>query len=197
MPPVASKGKGNKARSTEPHRPVRSRNSTPSSAGIGHSNTLTAYLDISVQDLSTKTKPTYDDILERIGSSTAVPDASVLQQLASDLRALSANCDRRSAAYDRGMRELGQRKKRRSEEDAEKERQKREREEREKLHREAVADEENEERKAALKKKRKDSKAREERPLTHGAHGLAKQDGTDVDMTGSFGFRPIYMDIRN
>jgi hypothetical protein len=191
MPPFGGKGKGKGSRD---HRRSISRNTTPSSIGAGAAQASiggpphTAYLDIPLADLNVSTKVTYEDLLERIGSGTGIPDSEHLKSIAEDLRILSANAEVRGFACDKGMRELAARRKRKVEEDRERERAMEEK--KEKMRREALAEEEDEElrgRKMQKIKKRKDvSKAREERTLAHGAHVSARQDGVQQDGKGEF-----------
>ncbi|KAI9817181.1 MAG: Transcriptional regulator [Pycnora praestabilis] len=189
MGPLGGKGKG-KGREA---RRSRSRNTTPSSIGASavlRDATHTGYLDIPIADIMVPTNPTYDDLMERYGSGSNIPESKNLDSLAEGLRTLARLAGIRDEACTRGMRELAERRKDRQEELRQKEREDREMEERErkeKLRREAVAKEEEEERlgrKGGKFKKRKDrSNARDEqRPLAHGAHGLARQDGVDVHM---------------
>ncbi|KAI9771102.1 MAG: Transcriptional regulator [Geoglossum simile] len=189
MPPVGGKGKGKGSRD---HRRSISRNTTPSSIGAGTAQAsiggpaYTAYLDIPLADLNVSTKITYEDLLERIGSGSGIPDSEHLKSIAEDLRILSANAEIRGFACDKGMRELAARRKRKVEDERERERAMEEK--KEKMRREALAEEEDEElrgRKMQKIKKRKDvSKAREERALTHGAHVSARQDGVQQDGKG-------------
>ena len=71
----------------------------------------------------------------------------------------------------------------------------REIEERETLKREAEEDEEARGRKGGKNKKQKkeSSSIREERPLNHGAHGLARQDGLDLPLQGKSQKFPIFL----
>jgi transcriptional adapter 3 len=191
MPPVGGKGKGKGSRD---HRRSISRNTTPSSIGtsivqasIG-GPTNTAYLELPVADLIVSTKITYEDLLDRIESGTGIPNSKHLESLAEDLRTLSANAEIRGFACDKGMRELAARRKRKDQEDRERDRLERSMEEKEKMRREALAEDEEEElrgRKVQKIKKRKEtSKTGEERPLTHGSHVLARQDGVQQDGKG-------------
>ncbi|KAI9839370.1 MAG: Transcriptional regulator [Thelocarpon superellum] len=186
MPIVGGKGKS-KARDS---RRSRSRNTTPSSVGASTSTVSashTAYLEMPLSQLMVPTNLTYDDLLDRHGSTTGIPESKHLDALAADLRTLAQLADIRSDVCNKGMRQLSLRRKNRLEDEREKERESRDQEERkEKLKRDAAARNEEEERrgsKASKIKKRKDrSKVRDERPLVHGAHGLARQDGGDVEM---------------
>ncbi|KZF22047.1 hypothetical protein L228DRAFT_247660 [Xylona heveae TC161] len=184
MPPTGGKGKG-KGRDA---RRSRSRNTTPSSIGgsgaFSSPNAAnTAILDIALSNLMVPTNISYDDILERHGNNGGIPDSKNLEILSADLKMLAQLAETRGQACDRGMRELSKRRKERLEEEREKERADEER--REKMRREASAygeDEDGGKKANKLKRKKDQVKPREERPLTHGAHGVARQDGTDVEM---------------
>ncbi|KAI9805889.1 MAG: hypothetical protein M1825_000503 [Sarcosagium campestre] len=198
MPPVGAKGKS-KAQTT---RRSRSRNTTPGSvtAPTGAAATTpgtTAFLDLPLSQLLVPSNITYDEILDRHGAATAIPDTKHLESLAADLRALAQQAEMRGQVCDKGMRDLSKKRKERVEEDREKEREDREADERhEKLKREAAQVEDDEGpgagagagaagRRGVKPRKGKDgSRVREERPLTHGAHGLARQDGVDTEMKG-------------
>ncbi len=184
MPPLGGKGKG-KGREA---RRSRSRNTTPSSvvsAGVSIGSSNTAYLDSSIASLMVPTNITYDDILERHGGGGGIPDPKHLEALAADLKILGQLAETRGKACDKGMRELAVRRKERLEGEREKERATHEAEEKEKMKREAEEVDARIGRKGGKLKKSKDrSVLREERPLTHGAHGLARQDGMDTQMTG-------------
>jgi transcriptional adapter 3 len=110
---------------------------------------------------------TYEDVVDT--TSTSVPDSKTLDGILEKLKSLLESAETRSAVYDRGMRLLAQKRK-----DAmETERLAQEQRDRD------AADEAAERGKHSGKmRKRKDSnKLKEERPLTHGAHGVAPQDG--------------------
>lgn len=190
MPPVAGKSKTKGGRES---RRSRSRNTTPSSVGASASSTFgggsTAFLDMPLSQLMVPTNLNYDDILERHGSSMGIPDTKHLDTLAADLRALAQLAELRGQVCDKGMRDLSHRRKERLEEEREKERENRDAEDRkERIRRETVAqDAEDERAKNGKLKKRKDrSSNRESRPLAHGAHGVARQDGLDPDGDGTF-----------
>ena len=190
MPPAASKGKSKGGRES---RRSRSRNTTPSSVGASassfHGAGSTAFIDSPLMHLMVPTNLNYDDILERHGSASGIPDTKHLETLAADLRALADLAELRGQVCDRGMRELSHRRKERLEEEMEKERENRDAEERrERMRRETLAHEAEEDRiKNGRSKKRKDrSGARESRPLAHGAHSVARQDGLDVEMEGTY-----------
>lgn len=193
MAPVGNKSK---SKSRE-HRQSRSRNTTPSSMGAstGTGQTtmnLTSFLEMPLSQLMVPTNLTYDDILERHGLTSAIPDAKSLDSLATDLQTLARLADNRGQACDRGI-ELSKKKKERLEQEREKEREERALEERhEQLRKEAAVkaeDAASKERKAGPKvKKGKDgsnNSSRESRPLNFGAHGLARQDGFDPGSKGT------------
>lgn len=90
----------------------------------------------------------------------------------------AASVEERGSVCDKGMRILAQSRKERNEE---LEIEKRDEEQKERVRRDLAEEEERGRHKAQKIKKRKDvSNAREERPLTHGAHGVAPQDGSGV-----------------
>ena len=195
MPPTIakSKTKGREGRQS------RSRNTTPSSAvEVPISNTTpsnTAYTDIPIANLMIPTNISYDDILERHGGTGGIPDPSHLTIMAKDLKHLGDLASARSDTCNAGMRALAERRKGAIiEEERERERERREREqatrareseERRILKREADEEDDIRERKGSKNKKRKERSAvREERPLNHGAHGLARQDGLDLPLEG-------------
>ena len=129
----------------------------------------------------------YDDLLERHGSSTGIPDTKHLETLAADLRQLAQLAELRGQVCDRGMRDLSHRRKERLSEEREKERENRDAEERkERFRRETVAQDAEDERvkNGKLKRRKERSTAREARPLAHGAHGVARQDGTHPEAEG-------------
>lgn len=179
MPPLPSqKGTGKKGRDA---RQSRSRNSTPNLVGIGTANSVVAQAETgetALLELSRASFPTSDDISEHVGP--AIPSSKDLEALSEKLQRLVASIELRGATCDRGMRMLAQMRKDRLEEI---ETERRDEERKERLKRDA-ADEEERERgrhKSHKLKKRKDaSTAAEERPLTHGAHNLAPQDGTHL-----------------
>lgn len=196
MPPLAGKGK----KGRDAARRSRSRNTTPSSVISGPlaSATLstTAYLGIDVSKLLVPSHVAYSDILDRHGGGGGIPDPKHLETLVADLKTLSQLAEIRGQACDAAMRDLSQRRKELLEEQREKEKAEREAEEiREKMKREAEEDDDEiRGRKVGKFKKRKDrSSVREERPPAHGVHGVARQDGLDVPMEGTFihGFQRV------
>jgi transcriptional adapter 3 len=172
MPPTHSqKGTGKKGRDM---RQSRSRNTTPSlSSSVlpASESGDTAYLGLPIQSFRTS-----DDIVEPYGSP--IPTSKDLEMLLDRLRRLVAVVEDRGVVCDKGMRMLAQARKDRLEEI---ENQRRDEEHNERLKKEAADEEERGRNRANKIKKKKDvSSVREERPLTHGAHGLAPQDGSQL-----------------
>lgn len=153
----------------------------------------TPFLEVPLSQLMIPTNLTYDDILERHGLTSGIPDAKSLDSLATDLRTLAQLAENRRQVCDKGMRELSKKRKERLEQEREMELEERALEERhEQLRKEAAIkaeDAASKERKAAAKiKKGKDgssTSSRESRPLNFGAHGLARQDGFDSGSKGA------------
>ena len=186
MPPLPSK---NKVKPREGRRSL-SRNTTPSSAvsaSVGTESQNTAYLDIRIPDLSIPTEISYDDLLERYGGGGGIPDPKHLESMANDLKTLSQLAERRSEACDSGMRESGKRRKFKVEEDRLQEQADREVAEKAQIKKQAQEEEENRGKLLVQAKKRKElNQIREERPLAHGAHGLARQDGKEKGPKGTY-----------
>ncbi|KAH7389094.1 histone acetyltransferases subunit 3-domain-containing protein [Cadophora sp. MPI-SDFR-AT-0126] len=168
-PPLPSqKGTGKKGRD----RQSRSRNTTPSIMSQSDPEE-TAYLRMPLQNFQT------DEGIDNYGSGKEkdIPSSKDLEGLLERLTKLVVIAEARGTVADRGMRTVvGLRKDRLEEIEAER----RDDEHKERLKKEALDEEERGRNKKASKmKKRKDaSTAREERPLAHGAHGLATQDGS-------------------
>ena len=190
MPPLATKGKGK----VKDGRQSRSRNTTPSSVPSSVVSApistgpvaCTAYLEVPLTSLNALTATSYDDILERYRAGV-LPDAQQLMALATDVRSLADAADTRGHVCDGGMRELSGRRKEKLEEERAEEQAARDAEEKENLKRAAAEEAEARERKLPKIKKKQQkerSRVREERPLTHGAHGLARQDGLAVPPSG-------------
>ena len=182
----ANKSKG-KARES---RRSRSRNTTPSSAlsasTVTGASLAAGYLDNDVSKLLVPSTVQYADILEKLGGSGQIPEPKSLESLVDQLKALSQLAEARGDACNAGMRELSQKRKEIQEEQREREQVDRDVEERLRMKREADDDEEEA---RALKggklKKRKDrGTVKEERPFSHGAHGVARQDGVDMKTDG-------------
>ena len=187
-PPVGkSKSKGREGRQS------RSRNSTPSSsvsAPVAPSHT--AFLDMAIGNLMVPTNISYDDILERHGGAGGIPDPSHLTIMAKDLKQLSELAAARGDTCNAGMRALSRKRKEALEEERHREQEARAREADERetpVTLKKEVDEEEDDfrgRKGGkLKKKKERSTVREERPLAHGAHGLARQDGLDLPLKGT------------
>jgi transcriptional adapter 3 len=118
----------------------------------------------------------YDEIVEQ-QSGSAVPDSKSLDGLMDRIQNLLKEVEARGNASDRGMRMLaGLRKDRLEEVEAER----REEEQKERVKREAAEEEERGRKASKMKKRKETSRAREERPLAHGAHGVAPQDGSNL-----------------
>ncbi|MCJ1418100.1 Transcriptional regulator [Xylographa parallela] len=184
MPPLGGKGKKGKE-----GRQSRSRNTTPSSVASASASVMsahTAYLDIAISNFTIPNNVLYDDILERHGGSGGIPDPQHLETLANELKTLSQLAEARQNACDGGMRKLSERRKERIEEERVLDQANREAEEKASLKRAAEDEELDRERKGEKTKKRKErSTIREERPLTHGAHGIARQDGQTSSVRAS------------
>ena len=202
MPPAVKNGKS-KGREG---RQSRSRNTTPSSnvsaPAASTTPSHTSYLEIPIGNLMVPTNISYDDILERHGGSGGIPDPSHLTTMVKDLKQLCDLAAARNETCNAGMRALAEKRKDVLEEERQREREReqasrtREAEERESMKREAEEDEDTRGPKGGkVKKKKETSRAREERPPNHGAHGLARQDGLDLPLKGaSQSFRrPIAM----
>lgn len=167
MPPMpGQKGTGKKGRDI---RQSRSRNTTPAGtvpdADLGN----TAYLELPIASFKIS-----DEINESYGGS--IPSSKDLEELLGQLRRLSDIVDTRNLQCDKGMRMVSQLKKERQEEIHDERRE----EDRARKDAKDAADEEERRRLKVKIKKRKDIK--EERPLTHGAHGVAPQDGSNLRM---------------
>ena len=197
MPPLVgkSKSKGREGRQS------RSRNTTPSSSVSGPTApSHTAFLDILIGNLMVPTNINYDDILERHGGAGGIPDPSHLTIMAKDLKQLSELASARSDTCNAGMRALSEKRKEALEEERQREQEARVREAEERETLKVLKQEPEEEdddirgRKGGkLKKKKERSIAREERPLAHGAHGLARQDGLDLPLKGTFVIRRPFL----
>ena len=138
------------------------------------------------------TNISYDDILERHGGAGGIPDPSHLTIMAKDLKQLSELASARNDTCNAGMRALSERRKEALEDERlrEQEARTREAEEREtpktlKKEAEEEDDEIRGRKGGKLKKRKEQSVASEERPLAHGAHGLARQDGLDLPLKGT------------
>ncbi|KAL2841399.1 histone acetyltransferases subunit 3-domain-containing protein [Aspergillus pseudoustus] len=181
--PSANKGKG-KGRDV---RPSRSRNTTPSSGfsavATATSAPLSSYLDNDASKLMIPMTIQYGEILERMGGVGPIPDSRSLELLMEHLKSLSDLAEARGNACDAGIRELSQKRKEVVDEPGPYEAG-----DRLKMKREADDDEdEGKSFKTGKLKKRKErgSSSKEERPLTHGAHELSRQDGAETKVEGA------------
>lgn len=171
-PPPSQKGTGKKGRDA---RQSRSRNSTPNLIGASSSVPPAESGETALLELSRASFFTSDTVAD---VSSAIPSSKDLEALAEKLQKLVSAIELRGATCDRGMRMLAKLKKERMEEI---ESDRRDEEYKERLKRDAADEEERGRHKAHKLKKRKDmSTSREERPLTHGAHTLAPQDGSNL-----------------
>ena len=194
MPPIGGKGKKGKE-----GRQSLSRNTTPSSVVSASASVMsahTAYLEIAISHFTIPNNVLYDDILERHGGSGGIPDPQHLETLANELKTLSQSAEARQNACDGGMRKLSERRKERIEEERELEHASREAEEKANLKRAAEDEELDRDRKGGKMKKRKErSTIREERPLTHGAHSVMRQDGLTSVKREFVPVRPLFLFI--
>ncbi|KAI9892691.1 MAG: Transcriptional regulator [Vezdaea aestivalis] len=195
MPPGSTTSKSKAAA----QRRSRSRNSTPGSsvaAGPGFDQASlreTEYLEIPLSKLMVPTNVTYAmilksyeniDALDRHGNISTVPDARSLEELASHLNTLNQLAVQRGQVCDRGMRDLGKKRKEVAEDERERERERDDREKEERRERMRLAAEEEDSIRHKKHKRSKDSsRSREERPLAVGAHTVTRQD---VDMKDAF-----------
>lgn len=187
MPPLATKGKG-KGRDA---RRSRSRNTTPNSAisasAVPSAPISSPYLGIDTARLLVPSAPQYADMMEKLELKQGVPEPKYLDSLVEQLRQLSDAAEARSQACHLAMTALSEKRKEIAEQERERERQERDAETRRaRMRKELVeADEDTGGRKAGKLKKRKDRPSiREERPLAHGAHEVARQDGVAVKEEG-------------
>ncbi|KAM5463633.1 Transcriptional regulator [Microsporum audouinii] len=190
MPPGL--GNKNKGKGREP-RASRSRNTTPSSALSTSASTVTGvnpsmgYLDNDVSKLLVPNGVQYSDILEKFGGVGQIPDQKSLESLVDQLKTLGQLAETREDACNAGMRELSQKRKEVLEEQREREQVDRDAEERLRMKREADDDEEEARifKGGRIKKRKEKNIPKEERPLSHGAHGVARQDGHEVKADAS------------
>ena len=170
--PIAYKGK-DKGRET---RQPRSRNTTPSSElSLEATIALPArarYIENDVSNFILPSSGQYSEILDRTGGVGPIPDSKSLESLVDQLKSLSRLAEDRGDACNVGIRELSQKRKEVVEEPT-------------RIKREAEDDEESSRASNGRKlKKRRDRAAAEERPLSHGSHEVARQDGTDPKVEG-------------
>lgn len=168
-----SKGKGRDARQS------RSRNTTPSNAASASVAVppLQSYLENDVSKLIDLANGQYTDLLDLIAGPN-IPNSKTLESLVEHLKSLSDMADARGEACNAGMREMS-RKRKEVIDDTELSR---EVGDRAKLKRETEEDDEIV--KGKTKKRKERATAKEERPLSHGAHDVARQDGAETKVEG-------------
>lgn len=191
MPPLAAKGKG---KGRDP-RQSRSRNTTPSSVLSGGTGPVippsAIYLESDTNKVMAAPEISYTDVVDRLGSNATVPDPRYLERLVSQLKALGEHAEARVLACDAALRELVIRRREIAEAQREQDRIEREAEQRRaRLKKEAEDDEDDirSSKAGKIKKRKERSTGREEhesRPLTHGAHGVARQDGLEIKSEGT------------
>lgn len=170
-----SKSKGRDAR------PSRSRNTTPSNAvstPVVAIPPLPTYLENDVSKLIDLANGQYTDLLDLVAGPN-IPDSRTLETLVGHLKSLSDMADARGEACNAGMREMSQKRKEVSEDQE----LSREIGERAKLKRETEEDEDPVQ-KSKMKKRKDRTSAKEERPLSHGAHEVGRQDGAETKVEG-------------
>lgn len=184
MPP----GKGTKNKFKD-NRRSQSRNTTPSSVVSGPVSVVTpqdvettAYLKLPLNNLTIPANLMYEDIADRNGGASGIPDPRSLENLAVSLRALQKVASNREAVFDGTMRELVVKRKIVIEDERERAEELRDKEETEEKLRLKRAKEDEDDGSPVVpkfKKRKEMGKAKEDRPLAVGAHAVAKQDGTD------------------
>ena len=185
MPPAVgkSKPKGKDGRHS------RSRNTTPSSSVsaplTSSTPSFTAFLDIALSSLMVPTNISYDSVLDRHGGGGGIPDPTHLETISGDLKTLAQLAEARSNANNKGMRDLSERRKHFIEEERELEREQANLDA-EEARRNVKREEEDERERTGRAKKKERSRVREERPLAIGAHGVARQDGLDLPLEGTW-----------
>ena len=184
MPPIGGKTKPK----VRDGRQSQSRNTTPGSIvgvpiSVGPPNAM--HSDTPMAGIMEPVSINYEDILGR-HSGAGIPDPRHLEHMAKDLTNIDHQADLKGEIFDTTLREISRLQRDRMDEERERERMKRDAEEKDNLKRVVEDEEDARVKKAAkpkkLKKERSDLK--EERPLTHGAHGLARQDGLDMSAKG-------------
>ncbi|KAH1382614.1 hypothetical protein KXW98_004991 [Aspergillus fumigatus] len=179
--PGANKGKG-KGREV---RPSRSRNTTPNSSfSAGATSAQASYLDVDVSKLLIPGTIQYGEILDRMSGVGPIPDSKSLESLMEHLKTLSQLAEARVDACDAGIRELSQKRK-----EVVEDQETYDRETASKVKRDIDDDEEEPIRASKggkLKKRReRGGSTKEDRPLAHGAHDIARQDGAETKVEGA------------
>ncbi|KAJ5308783.1 hypothetical protein PENANT_c013G03516 [Penicillium antarcticum] len=170
-----SKGKGRDARQS------RSRNTTPSSASAPTipGPPLQNYLENDVTKLIDLANGQYSNVLDLLAAQN-IPDSKTLEALVEHLKSLSDMADARGEVCNAGMREMSQKRKEVMED------QELDREVRDRARLKRETEEEDDIHKGGKLKKRKErASAKEERPLTHGAHQIGRQDGAETKIEGA------------
>jgi transcriptional adapter 3 len=155
------KGPGKKG-SRADSRQSRSRNTTPSSFGAGTVAPTSDATETLLTELPIKAFSTYDGF--DVNATQSIPDSRGLEIMIEQLEALTKIAETRGVHADRGMRGLAILKK-----DKLKEMEMDEQ-------RTTTRREDGEE----SRKRKKDSSRAKDRPLTHGAHAAAPQDGSNL-----------------
>ncbi|CAL5872989.1 uncharacterized protein PFLUO_LOCUS7258 [Penicillium psychrofluorescens] len=170
-----SKGKGRDARQS------RSRNTTPStaSAPTAAASSIPSYLDNDVTKQIDVANTEYTDLLDLVAGPN-IPDSKTLERLVEHLKSLSDMADVRGDTFNAGMREMSQKRK----EVVDDQELEREVGERSKLKRE-TEDDDDVPKGGKLKKRKERASAKDERPLSHGAHDIARQDGAETKVEGA------------
>lgn len=184
MPPIGGKTKAK----VRDGRQSQSRNTTPGSivsVPISVGPPTAIHPDTPMAGLTEPVSINYEDILGR-HSGAGIPDPKHLEHMARDLTNIDHQADLKGELFDTTLREIVRLRKNRIDEERERERMRRDAEEKDALKRVVEDEDEARVKKMAktkkLKKERSDLK--EERPLTHGAHSLARQDGLDIPAKG-------------
>lgn len=167
-----SKGKGRDARQS------RSRNTTPSNTGGAPAVSLPSYLENDVTKLIDVANGQYTELLELVAAPN-IPDSKTLETLVEHLNNLSDMADTRGEVFNAGMREMSQKRK----EVMEDQELSHEVADRAKLKRE-TEDDDDPIHKGKVKKRKDRSSIKEERPLSHGAHEISRQDGAETKVEG-------------
>ncbi|KAJ5746612.1 hypothetical protein N7520_011794 [Penicillium odoratum] len=165
-----SKGKGRDARQS------RSRNTTPSNIGAPP---LPSYLENDVTKLIDVANGQYTELLELVAAPN-IPDSKTLETLVEHLNNLSDMADTRGEVFNAGMREMSQKRK----EVMEDQELSHEVADRAKLKRE-TEDDDDPIHKGKIKKRKDRGSIKEERPLSHGAHEVSRQDGAETKVEGA------------
>lgn len=162
----------------------RSRNTTPSSslsAGATSAPPAPSYLENDPSRLLVPTNVQYAEMLDRVAPGS-IPDSKSLESLMDHLKALCQLAEARGDACNAGIRELSRKRKEIVEEQDQFEQ---EADGRPKMKREADYDvEPSRASKGGKVKKRKERESKEDRPLDHGSHELARQDGAEIKVEG-------------